>query len=157
VTVYQVNSITWCINLVNLLYLKGLCHQIRKAWKWYSFKGLDMDIRRLIFIIFKNLPLIFNRHFKFLCWGSKSVKIFYLFWTLFEAALNVFILLYFNRLFVSWNNFDYQCLFLIGYWISRIYFYHCSICVLKVAGVALYRSWTQIEENSLLNFSSGPK
>ncbi len=40
-------------------------------------------------------------------------------------------------LFVSWNNFDSQCLFLIGYWISRIFFYHCSICVLKVAGVAL--------------------
>ncbi len=75
-------------------YLKGLCHQIRKAWKWYSFKGLDMDMRCLIFIIFKNLPLIFNRHFKFLCWGSKSGQIFHLFRTLFEAALNVFKLLY---------------------------------------------------------------
>ncbi len=51
-------------------------------------------MRRLIFIIFLNLPLIFNRHFKFLCWGSKSVQIFYLFLTLFEAALNVFKLLY---------------------------------------------------------------
>jgi hypothetical protein len=29
--------------------LKGLCHQIRKACKWYSFKGLDMDMRRMIF------------------------------------------------------------------------------------------------------------
>ncbi len=74
--------------------LKGLCHQIRKAWKWYSFKGLDMDMRCLIFIIFESLPLIFNSHFKFLCWGSKSVQIFYLFWTLFEAALNVLKLLY---------------------------------------------------------------
>ncbi len=74
--------------------LKGLYHQIRKAWKWYSFQGLDMDMRRLIFIIFKNLPLIFNRHFKLLCWGSESVQIFYLFLTLFEAALNVFKLLY---------------------------------------------------------------
>ncbi len=74
--------------------LKRLCHQIRKAWKWYSFKGLDMDMRRLIFIIFWNLPLILNRHFKFLCWGSKSIQIFYLFLTLFEAALNVFKLLF---------------------------------------------------------------
>jgi hypothetical protein len=32
--------------------LKGLFHQIRKAWKWYSFEGLDMDMRRLILIIF---------------------------------------------------------------------------------------------------------
>jgi hypothetical protein len=39
---------------------------------------------------------------------------------------------------VSWTNFDSQCLFLIGYWISCIFFYHWSICVLKVAGVALY-------------------
>ncbi len=38
-------------------------------------------------------------------------------------------------LFVSWNNFDSQRLFLIGYWISRIFFYHCYICDLKVAGV----------------------
>ncbi len=60
-------------------------------------------------------------------------------------------------LFVSWNNFDSQCLFQICYWISRIFFYHCSICFLKVAGVALYRSWTQIEGNCLLNFCSGPK
>ncbi len=74
--------------------LKGLCHQNRKAWKWYSFKGLDIDMRRLTFKIFLNLPLIFNRHFKFLCWCSKSVQIFYLFRTLFEAALNVFKLLY---------------------------------------------------------------
>jgi hypothetical protein len=53
-----------------------------------------MDMRCLIFIIFENLPLIFNRHFKFLCWGSKSVQIFYVFQTLFDAALNVFKLLY---------------------------------------------------------------
>ncbi len=33
--------------------LKGLCHQIRIAWKWYCFKGLGMDIGRLIFKIFK--------------------------------------------------------------------------------------------------------
>ncbi len=54
-----------------------------------------MDMRRLIFKIFLNLPLIFNRHFKFLRWGSISVQIFYLFLTLFEAALNVFKFLYF--------------------------------------------------------------
>jgi hypothetical protein len=52
-------------------------------------------------------------------------------------------------LFVSWNNFDSQCLFLIDYWISRIFFYHCSICVLKVAGVAPYRSWTQTSVQDL--------
>ncbi len=51
-------------------------------------------MRRLIFIIFYNLPLFFNGHFKFLCRGSKSVQIFYLFRTLFEDALNVFKLLY---------------------------------------------------------------
>jgi hypothetical protein len=27
---------------------KGLCHQIRIIWKWYCFKGLGMDMRRLI-------------------------------------------------------------------------------------------------------------
>ncbi len=80
-------------NSLERVRLKGLCHQIRKAWKWYSFKGLGMDMRRLIFVIFENLPLIFNRHFKFLCWGSKSVQIFYFFLTLFEAALNVLKLL----------------------------------------------------------------
>ncbi len=53
-----------------------------------------MTMRRLILIFFKNLPLIFIRHFKFLCWGSKSVQIFFLFRTLFEAARNVFKLLY---------------------------------------------------------------
>jgi hypothetical protein len=41
--------------------------------------------------------------------------------------------------------------------ISRIFYYHCSIWVLKVAGVALYRFRTQIEEDSLLNLCSGPK
>jgi hypothetical protein len=51
-------------------------------------------MRCLIFKIFQNIPWIFNRHFKFLCWGSKRVKNFYLFRTLFEAALNVFKLLY---------------------------------------------------------------
>jgi hypothetical protein len=35
------------------------------------------------------------------------------------------------------NNSDLQHLFLIGCLISRIFFYHCSICVLKDAGVAL--------------------
>ncbi len=53
-----------------------------------------MDMRRLIFIFFLKPSFNFNRHFKFLCWGSKSVQIFYLFRTLFEAALNVFKLLY---------------------------------------------------------------
>jgi hypothetical protein len=34
---------------------------------------------------------------------------------------------------------------------------HCSICILKVAGVALHRFRTQIEDKSLLNLCSGPK
>jgi hypothetical protein len=73
---------------VSYLPLKGLCHQISNARKWYSFKGLDMDMRRTMFKIV--IKPFFNRHFKFLCWGSKRVQIFYLFQTLFEATLNVF-------------------------------------------------------------------
>jgi hypothetical protein len=66
-----------CINNIYIwATFKGLCHQTRKAWKWYSFRGLDMDMR-----FFLNCPLIFNRHFKFLCGGTKRVQIFYLFQT----------------------------------------------------------------------------
>jgi hypothetical protein len=54
-------------------------------------------------------------------------------------------------LFASWNNFDFQCLFLIGCLISRIFYNHCSICVLKVAGVALYGFWTQNEDNTVVS------
>jgi hypothetical protein len=32
----------------------------------------------------------------------------------------------------------------------------CSICVLNVAGGALFRSWTELEETILLNLYSGP-
>ncbi len=135
------------LNYRLLTRLKGLCHQIRKAWKWYNFKRLDMAIRRLILKIFSNLPLIFNRHFNCLWWCLKSVQIFYLFHILFEAVLNVFKLHY-----ASWNsNFGSKRLFLIGCFISRIFFNHCNICILKVAGAALFKSWIQIEENSLLN------
>jgi hypothetical protein len=53
-----------------------------------------MDTRRLIFIISHNLPLNFKRHLNFLCRGSESVQIFFLYQTKFEAALNAFELLY---------------------------------------------------------------
>jgi hypothetical protein len=63
-------------------------------------------MKRLIFIIFLNLPLIFYGHFKFLCWGSKIVQIFYLVRTLFEAALNVFKLLYlYSEIILTLNAF----------------------------------------------------
>ncbi len=57
--------------------LKGLCHQIRIAWEWYCFKRLGIDMSRLIFKISLSEPLIFNRHLKFLCLGSKSVQFFH--------------------------------------------------------------------------------
>ncbi len=63
----------WCGQRI----LKGLCHQIRIAWKWYCFKGLGTDMIRLIFKILLSEPLIFNRHLKFLCLGSKSIQIFH--------------------------------------------------------------------------------
>jgi hypothetical protein len=44
------------------------------------------------------------------CWGSKSIQIFHLFWTYFEAVLNTFKLLYFG----SWKISDSRRLFLIG-------------------------------------------
>ncbi len=47
-------------------------------------------------------------------------------------------------LFVYWNNSDFLCLFLAGCLISRIFYNHCFICVLKVAEVALYRFWTYL-------------
>ncbi len=46
-----------------------------------------------------------------------------------------------STVLASWNNSGFQCLFLIGCLISCIFDNHCSICVLKVAGVALYRFW----------------
>jgi hypothetical protein len=125
---------------------QGQFLQNRKAWNWYSFKGLDMDMRSLIFKFFLNHPLIFlgilgsyaeaQKVFKFLfvlnlIWGgSKCVQI---------------------ALFSPWNDSDSHCLFLMGCLILHIFLNHCSICVLKVAEVVLYRFWTQIEENSVLN------
>ncbi len=90
--------------------LKGLCHQIRIAWKWYYFKGLGMNMRHLIFKIFLSEPSIFIRPLKFLCLGSKRIQIFH-------CDLNLI-----------WG---------CSKWV-RI----CSICVLNVAGAALFRSWT---------------
>jgi hypothetical protein len=55
-----------------IVFLKGLSHQTRKVFKWYSFKRLDMDMRHFR-CLFK-LPLIFNRHLKFLCWSSNLFK-----------------------------------------------------------------------------------
>ncbi len=90
---------------------------------------------------------------KFLYLGSKRVHIFY-----FVSNLNWGCSKWIQiALFASWNNFDFQCLFLIGCLISRIFYDHCSICVLKVAGVAIYRFRRTIEDNSLLNLCSGPK
>ncbi len=135
-----------------LPYLKGLCHQIRITWKRYCCKRLGMDMRRLIFKNLKSEPSIFNRHLKFLCLGSKRVQIFH-----FGLNLNWGYSKWVQiALFVSWNNSDFQRLFLIGCLISRIFYNHCYICVLKVAGVVLYRFWTQNEDNSLLNLCSGP-
>ncbi len=104
-----------------LLYLLGnppCCDRIRPPWSQVTRKltspfstlshslptpnsqypgQLCASLRRLQesgFSCLEHLSLIFNRHFKFLCWGSKSFQIFYLFRTLFEAPLNVFKLLY---------------------------------------------------------------
>ncbi len=109
-------------------------------------------MRRHIFKIFWSLSLIYYRHFNFLSWGSKRVQIFHfvlnLFWGCYKWVQ--------IALFASWNNSDVQCLFLIGCLFFADFLQYCSICVLKVAGVALYWFWTQIEDNSLLNLCSGP-
>ncbi len=133
--------------------LKGLYHQIKITWMWYCCKSLGMDMRCLIFNIFLSEPSIFNRHLKFLCLGSKRVQMFHFVLNL-NWGCSKWVQI---ALFASWNNSDFQCLFLIGCLISRIFYNHCSICVLKVAGVALYRFWAQIEDKSLLNLCSGPK
>ncbi len=135
------------------MHLKGLCHQIRIIWKWYCFKGLGTAMRRLILKIFWCEPSIINRHLKFLCKGSNRVQIFH-----FVSNLNWGCSKWVQiPRFASWNNSECQCLFLIGFLISRIFYNHCSICVLKVVGVALFRFWTQSEDNSLLNLCSGHK
>ncbi len=92
-------------------------------------------------------------HFNFLTWGSKSVQIFHFVLNLIWGCSKWVQI----ALFASWNNSDLQCLFLIGCLIFRIFYNHCSICVLEVVGVALQRFWTQIEDNCLLNLCSGPK
>ncbi len=145
---YKINDQS-CANLVDL---QGLCHQIRITWKWYGCKGLGMDMRRLIFKNFWCEPSIFNRHLKFSCLGSKRVQIFILFWTKIEAAINGFKLLYLGPEKIL----TFSAFFLIGCLVSRIFYNHCSIWVLKVSGVALERFRTQIEDNSLLNLCSRP-
>ncbi len=132
--------------------LKGQFHQIRMTLKWGSFKCLSWDMRCLIFKTFWSLSLIYYRHFNFLSWGSKSVQIFHLVLNLIWGCSKWVQI----ALFASWNNSDLRCLFVIGCSISHIFYNHCSICVLKVAEVALYRFWTQIEDSSLLNLCSGP-
>ncbi len=113
-------------------------------------------MRPLIFIIFKNLPLIFNRHFKFLCWGSKSVQIFYLFQTLFEAALNLFKLLYLcSEIILTLNAFFWLAIGFPAF--SSIIALFASWAWKLLQFLCICRSWTQLEENSLLNFCSGPK
>ncbi len=102
---------------------------------------------------FKMLSLIYYRHFNFLSWGSKSLPIFHFVLNLIWGCSKWDQI----ALFASWNNSDFQCLFLLGCSIFAYFLQYCSICVLKVAGVALYWFWTQIEDNSLLNLCSGPK
>ncbi len=97
--------------------LKGLCHLIRITWKWYCCKELGMDMRRLILKIFLSEPSIFNWHLKFLCLGAKIVQIFH-----FVSNLNWGCSKWVQiALFASWNNSDFQTLFLIGCLISQIF------------------------------------
>ncbi len=71
---------------------------------------------------------------KFLCLGSKSIQIFDFVvnpdWGC-SKCIQI-------ALFAFWNNSDFQCLFLIGCLISCIFYNRCSICTLKVVGVAPY-------------------
>ncbi len=56
-----------------------------------------------------------------------------------------------TALFASWNNFDFWCFFWLAILISCILYNHCSICILKFAGVTLYRLWTQTEDNTVVS------
>jgi hypothetical protein len=87
--------------------LKGLCHQIRIAWKWDCFKGLGMDMRCFIFKRFVSEPSNFNRHLKFLCLGSKSVQILHFVSNLDWSCSKCIQI----ALFAPWNNSDFQCFF----------------------------------------------
>jgi hypothetical protein len=109
-------------------------------------------MRRLKLKFFWSLSLIYYRHFNFLSWGSKSVQIVHFVLNLILVCSKWVQI----ALFASWNNSDFQCLFLIGCLILHIFFSNCFICILKVAGVALYRFLTQFEDNSLHNLCSGP-
>ncbi len=87
----------------------ALLKQIGKAWKEYSFKGPNVDLRPLILKFFKILPLIFNRHLKFLCWGVQNfLLVLNLIWgcSKYDPI----------ALFASWNNSGSQCLFLMTVW-----------------------------------------
>ncbi len=137
-TTQSVNNYKWQDTLLTepsgiTIILKGQCHQIRITLKWGILKGISKNMRCLIFKIFSSLSLIYYRHFNFLRWGSKRVQIFHFVLNLIWGCSKwVQIALY-----ASWNNSDFQCLFLIGCLISCIFYNRCSICVLNVAGVAL--------------------
>ncbi len=101
------------------------------TWKWYCFKGLGMDIRRLIFKNFLSEPSIFNRHLKFLCLGSKSVQIFHFVSNLnIEVALNTFKLLYLRSEIIP--------TFSAFFWLA-VWFHTFSI------SIALFASWKLLE------------
>jgi hypothetical protein len=98
--------------------------------KWGSFKDPSYDMRRLIIKHFWSLFLIYYRHFYFLSWGSKSVQVFPFVLTLIWGCSKWVQI----ALFASWNNSDFQCLFLIGCLISRIFY-----------NLALFASWQLLE------------
>ncbi len=75
-------------------------------------------MRCLIFKIFWSLSLIYYRQFNFLSWGSKSVQIFHFFWTLFEAALNGFKLLYLRPKIIL----TFSAFFWLAVWFLRIFY-----------------------------------
>ncbi len=118
------------IQVISYLILKGLCHQIIIAWNWYWFNRHCMEMRRLIFKKFSSEPLIFKRHFKFLCWGSKIVSIFHLVSNL-NRGCSKWVQI---AVFASWNNSDFQCLFLSAVWLRAF----STI-------IALFASWKLLE------------
>jgi hypothetical protein len=85
-------------------------------------------MRCLIFKIFWSLSLIYYRHFNFLSCGSKSVQIFHfvlnLIWG-FSKWVQI-------AIFASWNNSDFQCLFLIGCLIFARFLQYCFIASWKL-------------------------
>jgi hypothetical protein len=79
-------------------------------------------MRRLIFKMIWSLSLIYYRHFNFLSWGSKSAQIFHFVLNLIWG-------------FSNWVQSElFQCLFLIGCLILRIF-----------TIIALFVSWKLLE------------